>query len=232
MKDITMLHPKFIVKLDRWVKECAKQGIYIKIGTCVRTEQEQNTEYAKGRTAPGIIVTNCKGSTFSSMHQWFIAADFYLDMDIDKDGKKSDDAFNDKTGMFRKAGKIAESVGLEWGGDWKTIIDKPHVQLPDWGSTAVKLRQQYKTPEQFRKTWLPVKQSITPTSNGLDIAWAQDKLTKLCKGCKMKVDKIYGTKTEQYVLAYYKQLKIKPPTTDGSLINNELIYAMHLGRKE
>ena len=43
------------------------------------------------------------------------------------------DPYYDKDGFFSKVGAIGKSIGLEWGGDWKTPVDKPHFQLPDWG---------------------------------------------------------------------------------------------------
>jgi peptidoglycan L-alanyl-D-glutamate endopeptidase CwlK len=126
MRDITVLHPAAQYRAPLLVQKCAEQGIRIKIGECYRTVKEQDDKYAQGRTAPGIIVTKCKGSTYSSMHQWYIAFDVFLDMDIDGDGKTSDDSYNDKLSTFRKIGKIGESIGLEWGGDWRSVTDKPH----------------------------------------------------------------------------------------------------------
>ena len=35
----------------------------------------------------------------------------------------------------------------------ETPVDKPHFQLPDWGSTTKELKQQYGTPDEFEKTW-------------------------------------------------------------------------------
>ena len=46
------------------------------------------------------------------------------------------------------------SWDLAWGGDWKSIIDKPHVYLPDWGSGTGILKQKYGTFENFKKTWV------------------------------------------------------------------------------
>lgn len=42
---------------------------------------------------------------------------------------------------------------LGWGGDWTSIVDKPHVYLPDWGSGTGVLKQQYGTFERFKQTW-------------------------------------------------------------------------------
>lgn len=168
MRDITQLHPTLQTKIDQLISECKKQGISIGIGECLRTVAEQDALYAQGRTKPGNIVTNAKGSTYSSMHIWGVAFDFYLTMDVDGDGKTSDDAFNNSTGLFNKVGKIGKSIGLEWGGDWTSIKDYPHFQLPDWGSTTTALKNKYKTPEAFRKTWASMPKpanSSTGTSN-------------------------------------------------------------------
>ena len=152
-RDIKQLHPRLQTIIPKLIAECKNEGITIKVGECLRTVKEQDALYAKGRTAAGSIVTNAKGSTYSSMHQWGVAFDFFLDMDIDGDGTKSDDAFNNKKKTFQKVGAIGKKLGLEWGGDWKSPVDLPHFQLPDWGSTASKLKKQYKTPEKFFATW-------------------------------------------------------------------------------
>lgn len=160
MRDIKQLHPELQKKIAQLQDLCKAQGITIGISECLRTKAEQDALYAKGRTTGGSIVTNCKGSTYSSMHQWGVAFDFYLKVDVDGDGKTSDDAFNDATGLFEKVGRIGQSIGLEWGGSWRSFKDKPHFQLPDWGSTATKLKKQYGTPEKFMATWkneTPVK---------------------------------------------------------------------------
>ena len=153
MRDITALHPRLQVKIEELQEKCSAHGITIGISECLRTIAEQDALYAQGRTKAGNIVTNAKGSTYSSQHQWGIAADFYLDMDVDGDGQKADDAFNNNTGLFERVGAIAVSIGLGWGGTWKSIKDRPHIYLPDWGSTTYELKNQYGTPEKFMATW-------------------------------------------------------------------------------
>ena len=87
------------------------------------------------------------------MHMWGVAADFYLDMDVDGDDEKTDDAFNNSTKLFQAVGAIGKSLGLERGGDWTSIVDMPHFQLSDWGSTPTKLKEAYGTPVKFFATW-------------------------------------------------------------------------------
>lgn len=145
MRNINRCHPRLIELSKKLVSACRGQGLIIGIGESFRTKEEQDALYAKGRTAPGNIVTNAKGSSYSSHHQWGTAFDIYRN-----DGKG---VYTDGDGFFEKVGKIGKSIGLEWGGDWKSPVDKPHFQLPDWGSTTTKLKKMYGTPENFMKTW-------------------------------------------------------------------------------
>lgn len=145
MRDTTCLHPRLQGKIESIKSLCQKQGLFIGIGECLRTKKEQDALFAKGRTEKGSIVTNARGSTYSSMHQWGVAFDFYRN-----DGMGT---YDNSDGFFEKVGKIGKSIGLEWGGDWTSPKDMPHFQLPDWGSTPKKLKNQYGTPEKFMKTW-------------------------------------------------------------------------------
>lgn len=146
MRDITLCHPRLQTLTAQLVDKCASVGLPIKIGESFRSVAEQDALYAQGRTKPGSIVTNAKGSIYSSQHQWGIAADFYR-----ADGKG---AYNEAGDYFNRVGAIAKQLGLAWGGDWKSIVDKPHVYLPDWGSGTGILKQKYGTFENFKKTWV------------------------------------------------------------------------------
>lgn len=144
-RDITLCHPELQEKAEKLVSACKGYGLLIGIGECYRTVEEQDKLYAQGRTAPGSIVTNAKGSSYSSHHQWGTAFDIYRN-----DGTG---AYNDSDGFFSKVGAIGVKIGLEWGGNWTSPVDKPHFQLPYWGSTTTMLKNLYGTPEEFKKTW-------------------------------------------------------------------------------
>ena len=145
MRDITLCHPRLQAIASEWVKACESAGLKVAIGETYRTVAEQDALYAQGRTKPGNRVTNARGSSYSSQHQWGIAFDFYR-----ADGKG---AYNEDGDFFRRAATIAKNLGLAWGGDWKSIVDKPHLYLPDWGSGTNILKQRYGTFEAFKKTW-------------------------------------------------------------------------------
>lgn len=192
MRNVSQLHHELKKKVVKLQKECLKAGINIKIGECVRTVAEQNALYAKGRNGvPGPIVTKAKGTDYSSMHQWGVAFDFFLDMDVDKDGEKSDDAFNNATKLFNKVGAIGKKLGLEWGGDWKSIKDLPHFQLPDWGSTATQLKKKYGTPDKFKETWDDKKEVKNVKAKPNNTVTASKNPTEPAKSKDKKYDKKY-----------------------------------------
>ena len=138
-----LLHPWLNYKLSVLLGKCAKKGIYLIVTEGFRTKECQDALYAKGRTAPGKIVTNAKGSTYSSQHMWGIAFDIAIN-----DSKLLYD-----TTTMKKVAKIAKKLGLGWGGDWTAIVDTPHFYLPKWGSTTTELKKEYGSPDKFKKTW-------------------------------------------------------------------------------
>ena len=166
MRDISLCHPRLQQLAAHWKKNCEDRGIKVAVSETLRTKEEQDALYAQGRTRPGPIVTNARGSEYRSQHQWGIAFDFYLRMDVDGDGQISDDSYNDRTGLFSEAASEAKELGLGWGGDWKRFVDKPHIYLPDWGETPASLIRQYGTPDRFMETWRPPQKAGWQQENG------------------------------------------------------------------
>ena len=87
----------------------------------LRTFAEQDDLYAKGRTKPGAIVTQARGG--ESNHNYGLAVDL-CPFTSDKPD------WNAPMAVWAAIGAAAASHGLEWGGQWKKFLDKPHVQLP------------------------------------------------------------------------------------------------------
>ncbi len=169
----TKLHPWLNYKLGLLLKQCEKKGIYLIITEGFRSKEYQDKLYAKGRTKPGNIVTNAKGSDYSSQHQWGIAFDIAIN-----DSKL---LYNEAT--IRKVAKIAKSnkVGLAWGGDWVSPVDTPHFYLDKWGDTPSKLKKKYGVFDNFKKTW--TKKVSGANENGIRI-FGKNKITVLKKGLK------------------------------------------------
>lgn len=236
-KDITKLHPRAQIKLQQLLDACTKEGITLKVIECNRTVAEQNALYNKGRTAPGSIVTNCRGTDYKSMHQWGVAFDVGINMDTDNDGDIDiTDIYCAK--LLNRVGQIGQKIGLEWGGSWKTIVDKPHFQLPTWGSTAALLRKQYGTPEAFKKTW-PKKQpainiakysiATVIANNGLTLRKAKGKnlcgnrITAIPKNSKITILK-KSAETQRINGVNYTMAKIQYNTYTGYVAQQYLKF--------
>lgn len=187
-RNISLCHPRLQELAAEMVKKCASEGLIIEIGESFRTVAEQDALYAQGRTKPGSIITNAPGSSYSSMHQWGVAFDIYRN-----DGKG---AYNESGNFFIKAGAIGKSLGLEWGGDWHSIVDKPHYQLPDWGSTPSRLKSLYGNVNNFKKTWGTATGSVIPaaTEEGSWVARLQAEINAQF-GAGLAVDGIAGPRT-------------------------------------
>lgn len=134
--DINELHPKVRELAIKLLQECKKQGLNIKIGETYRTKERQDYLYAQGRTRSGIIVTYVRGSSMSSYHQWRLAFDIFNNVR----GAEYD------INILKKAGKIGEKLGLEWGGSWSGFMDTPHFQYT-FGLSIKELNNGKKPPE-------------------------------------------------------------------------------------
>ena len=100
----------------------ASQGITIEVISGLRTWAEQDALYARGRTAPGAKVTNARGGW--SNHNFGTAFDI---------GVFRGRQYLPNSAMYKAVGALGVELGLEWGGDWRTLVDQPHFQLrPVW----------------------------------------------------------------------------------------------------
>ena len=147
-RDITLLHPKLQAIIPLIIQRCAALGLPMLVTDGFRTKAEQDAIYAKGRTAPGQIVTQVQWP--SSAHCWGVAFDFCRNI--------RGHEYDDSDRFFERVAEIAKSYGLEWGGDWKKFVDKPHLQLAEFmpGNSTSWLRQTFGSPEKFRASWTSV----------------------------------------------------------------------------
>ena len=100
-------------------------GLNLEISCTYRSPKAQNDLFHLGRTKPGRKVTNCDGYKDLSDHNIYPSK--AIDTWVHLAGKNlavwDIDAFD-------ALGKIAKKMGLVWGGDFKGIVDRPHVALP------------------------------------------------------------------------------------------------------
>ena len=128
-RDLAHLYPEFREKVLLLLEDmrlyAAKHmvGYEWRIVEGFRTAKYQKSLYAQGRTRKGPVVTNADGYNNESKHQSSLAVDVvpFHGHDFDWDGKRE---------WWQYLGHVARKHGLEWGGDWKSFVDKPHVQWP------------------------------------------------------------------------------------------------------
>jgi peptidoglycan L-alanyl-D-glutamate endopeptidase CwlK len=118
-RKIDDLHPHVAVLCHAFVAACAKQGIDVIITSTYRDAESQNALFAQGRTAPGKIVTKAKAG--QSFHNYKVAFDFCPVV--------SGKAMWNDTKTFEHCGRIAEGLGLEWAGRWKSFKELAHCQF-------------------------------------------------------------------------------------------------------
>ncbi len=123
-KVIATLLPEVRPMARALVHKAAAAGISIKLISGLRSYAEQDALYAKGRTAPGPVVTNARAG-FSN-HNFGIA----FDIGVFEAGR-----YLPESPKYKAVGALGMDLGLEWGGNWKTIVDQPHYQLrPPWAA--------------------------------------------------------------------------------------------------
>ena len=113
IRDINELTPLAQKACRLFMAKCREAGLDIFITETYRPQSRQNELWEQGRTKPGKIVTWTMHSRHTSRRAWDIACNGCILYDID---------------TLNKAGAIAKSLGITWGGDWKDP-DKPHFEI-------------------------------------------------------------------------------------------------------
>ncbi|MGG1641891.1 M15 family metallopeptidase [Paenibacillus sp. NRS-1782] len=119
------------------IDRCYARGVWIVITQGLRTYPEQDALYAQGRNGDKRQkVTNARGGY--SIHNFGYAVDFAL---LLRDGRsvswetlRDDD--KDSLPDWSEVVEEAKRLGFEWGGDWRSFTDMPHIQMVFGLSTA------------------------------------------------------------------------------------------------
>lgn len=113
------LNPHIVDRATAVLGRARREGMDMRVVDGFRSVAAQDALYAQGRTTPGNIVTNARGG--SSWHNYGLATDI---------------AFNNANGQpawpengnWTRYGEIAVAQGLEWGGNWQGLQDRPHIE--------------------------------------------------------------------------------------------------------
>lgn len=135
-KKLATLDSGFRKVVEEFVRRARAAGYRIVISSGTRTMQEQRDLYAKGRTAPGDIVTNADAG--QSPHNFGLAVDFAFGNALGQPTWPDDGPWGD-------VARIGKQLGLVWGGDFKSIVDRPHLEAPNWRDVQTAWRQSGQT---------------------------------------------------------------------------------------
>lgn len=124
LEDLT---PDTREKVEKLIEAAKAEGIALVVVHTLRSYEEQALLFEKGRSRPGPIVTNARPGY--SWHNFGRAADFAFLID----GKLSWE------GPWERFGILAERCGLRWGGNFRGLKDRPHVEN-SLGFSLTKLR--------------------------------------------------------------------------------------------
>ena len=132
---LSALEPSTREMAEKALEEIKAQGLDVLIICTWRSWDEQAAEYAKGRTAPGNIVTKARPG--QSWHQWGRALDFvprrngkalvWGTRGNGLDQNPSDDATDDLE-LWQRCAACFKMHGFQWAGDWTTFKEFPHVE--------------------------------------------------------------------------------------------------------
>ncbi|MEK5148749.1 M15 family metallopeptidase [Psychrobacillus sp. FSL K6-4615] len=163
------VHPTLKEYTIELIKRCYHEGILVQISSGFRSNEDQAYIYGQGRPSyiwkgkvygsKGSIVSNAPPGT--SIHNYGLAIDYFL---VSDDGNKSLWTVNEK---WKRVAAIAKSMGFEWGGDWKSFKDYPHLQY-NKGLTIAQLKAGH------RPVFTPLK-AVESVSND-KIMWGKTEL--------------------------------------------------------
>lgn len=127
-RKIEDLHPVLQKLCKKHIEACRKRGVEIRITNTLRDLEYQQYLYSLGRSAPGRKVTNMQQM---GPHGFGLAYDVVPIV-------KGNAVWEDKH-LWDIIGEEGKKLRLTWGGEWKSIVDKPHFEFTD-GLTAAQLR--------------------------------------------------------------------------------------------
>ncbi|WP_144666558.1 peptidoglycan-binding protein [Bacillus altitudinis] len=215
----------------KWYDYLVAENIDVLIYETIRTEAQQRENVAKGAS-----------QTMRSYHLVGQALDF-----VPVKGK--DTLWNGYGAAdIKKAVAKAKALGFEWGGDWKTFVDKPHLQFnhkgygtDTFGKSPVKTGAATK-PVQTSAPKAPAKTSakkltvpsgvIRQGARGSAVTQLQNALAAVYfypdKGAKNNgIDGIYGPKTANAVKRFQStQAGIANDGIYGSATRTKLVAAL------
>lgn len=223
------LYPEFKVLVEKWLSECKKQGIEIVIQETWRSLDAQKAYYAQGRMsveevnklriAAGMPPLNPSDPTATKIITEREETSFNYGLAL---RFNIANATSNKDKLFEKAGKIAESLGLVWGGSWTTLKIPSIIEMKNWEKVAEKIKEKAKEEEKKQETKTiespsTVKRIMPPPPSVKVIPEKQVNLRK-----QTLVEKDNPTKFT--LVGFDEQVVSKTKQTEGQYVSLETDY--------
>lgn len=135
-RDLELIHPVFQKNISKIIGAIQKKlptGFTCKMVSGHRTQAEQFDLFKQGRSfkngswvkdsSKGGIVTNINGITKLSNHNYLPCVSMDFGIFDDKGNYLSDSP------LYKHIKEGAKIIGADWGGDWISIKDTPHIEL-------------------------------------------------------------------------------------------------------
>jgi peptidoglycan LD-endopeptidase CwlK len=162
MRNRKLLVPALRDKLEEFEELAEENSLQFIVTQTLRSQAEQEAYYARGRLSLDevnklydnaalppitskeneVIVTKAK-TVWDSFHAYGRAFDIAVVSPSGKiDWSEGADWNSDGISDWIQLGKLGESIGLEWGGNFSGMVDLPHFQLRE-GYTIGELKKIY-----------------------------------------------------------------------------------------
>ena len=149
---LTRLRPEVAARARRLLERAAAAGILLCLTQGFRSHEQQETIYAKGRTAksdvpcrhgsdvraPGTCEEHPLGATVTQSRAGFSWHNHGCAFDVAILDARGQPSWPEDDALWRRIGEIGEDTDLQWGGRWKHP-DRPHFQMT-FGLTLAMLR--------------------------------------------------------------------------------------------
>lgn len=116
---LARVHPELAWRVENLAEALATDRVLIQVDAGIRTSEQQDALYAKGRTLPGREVTNAQG--YQSNHVIGCAVDVFVE-DVDTGAPD----WNASHPAWQRIVALAPQFGLRDGKSWH---DLPHLEL-------------------------------------------------------------------------------------------------------
>lgn len=146
-RDLGELLPEAQTACRLFLALCRAQGLAVFVTETYRSQERQDWLYAQGRTRTGPVVTWTRHSRHTLRRAFDLAVN---------PPKALYDA-----ATLRQAGKLAQSLGLVWGGVWNPP-DSAHIEVPE-GWRAPESEQKEEPMETYYQTVEKVPEWGRPT---------------------------------------------------------------------